>query len=88
MPYFGHGKPLAAKDRAIPARGARHRRAGNLHLARPHPASPYPASPTPLVPAPLVPLPAVPAPKEIGGPTGPEPTRYGDWEYNGRCTDF
>ena len=30
----------------------------------------------------------VPLPKEIGGPKGPEPTRYGDWEYNGRCTDF
>jgi hypothetical protein len=29
-----------------------------------------------------------PAPKEIGGPKGPEPTRYGDWEVNGRCTDF
>ena len=27
-------------------------------------------------------------PREIGGPEGPEPTRYGDWEYNGRCTDF
>jgi hypothetical protein len=27
-------------------------------------------------------------PREIGGPPGPEPTRYGDWEYNGRCTDF
>ncbi|HEX3347445.1 MAG TPA: DUF1674 domain-containing protein [Acetobacteraceae bacterium] len=27
-------------------------------------------------------------PKEIGGPAGPEPTRYGDWERNGRCTDF
>ena len=26
--------------------------------------------------------------REIGGPTGPEPTRYGDWERNGRCTDF
>jgi hypothetical protein len=26
--------------------------------------------------------------KEIGGQTGPEPTRYGDWERNGRCTDF
>lgn len=26
--------------------------------------------------------------KEIGGPEGPEPTRYGDWERNGRCTDF
>lgn len=25
---------------------------------------------------------------EIGGPTGPEPTRYGDWERKGRVTDF
>ncbi|HEY2133726.1 MAG TPA: DUF1674 domain-containing protein [Acetobacteraceae bacterium] len=27
-------------------------------------------------------------PKEIGGPSGPEPTRYGDWEHKGRCSDF
>jgi hypothetical protein len=27
-------------------------------------------------------------PKEIGGPPGPEPTRYGDWQFNGRVTDF
>lgn len=27
-------------------------------------------------------------PREIGGAKGPEPTRYGDWESNGRCTDF
>ena len=27
-------------------------------------------------------------PKEIGGPKGPEPTRYGDWEKSGRCIDF
>ena len=26
--------------------------------------------------------------EEIGGPPGPEPTRYGDWEIGGRCTDF
>jgi hypothetical protein len=25
---------------------------------------------------------------EIGGPSGPEPTRYGDWERGGRCSDF
>jgi hypothetical protein len=25
---------------------------------------------------------------EIGGQKGPEPTRYGDWERNGRCSDF
>ena len=37
---------------------------------------------TPKVPAPT------PMPKEIGGAPGPEPTRYGDWEHKGRCTDF
>ena len=26
--------------------------------------------------------------KEIGGPKGLEPTRYGDWEKAGRCFDF
>ncbi|KAJ8250331.1 hypothetical protein COCON_G00222530 [Conger conger] len=29
-----------------------------------------------------------PATKEKGGPKGPEPTRYGDWERKGRCIDF
>lgn len=36
--------------------------------------------------------PPVPAtespPAEVGGRDGPEPTRYGDWEKNGRCIDF
>jgi hypothetical protein len=26
--------------------------------------------------------------KEIGGPEGPEPTRYGDWEKKGLTSDF
>ncbi|MCG6863763.1 MAG: DUF1674 domain-containing protein [Chromatiaceae bacterium] len=26
--------------------------------------------------------------REVGGPPGPEPTRYGDWEKGGRCIDF
>jgi len=26
--------------------------------------------------------------REIGGRVGPEPTRFGDWEKNGRCIDF
>ncbi len=29
-----------------------------------------------------------PLPREIGGRDGPEPTRFGDWEKNGRCIDF
>ena len=32
--------------------------------------------------------PGPPLPPEIGGQKGPEPTRYGDWEKAGRCTDF
>jgi hypothetical protein len=31
--------------------------------------------------------PAEPA-KEVGGPSGPEPTRYGDWEKKGLTSDF
>ena len=27
-------------------------------------------------------------PQELGGPKGPEPTRFGDWERAGRCIDF
>ena len=43
-------------------------------------------------PKPAAPQPA-PPPKpqkveEIGGPPGPEPTRYGDWQFNGKVTDF
>ena len=28
------------------------------------------------------------APPELGGPKGPEPTRYGDWERKGLISDF
>ncbi len=34
------------------------------------------------------PTPAPARPAETGGPPGPEPTRYGDWEKGGRCIDF
>ena len=44
-----------------------------------------PSSPPATPPKPAAP-PALP--KEIGGQKGPEPTRYGDWESKGRCTDF
>jgi hypothetical protein len=40
-------------------------------------------------PQPLQAPPATPnANAERGGPSGPEPTRYGDWERKGRCIDF
>lgn len=32
--------------------------------------------------------PKAPATGEVGGPAGPEPTRFGDWEKAGRCSDF
>lgn len=55
--------------------------------------SPKKNSPTPpcvpsdpeTMPAEVVP---VERPREIGGPSGPEPTRFGDWERKGRCVDF
>jgi hypothetical protein len=31
---------------------------------------------------------AGPKPKEVNGPKGPEPTRYGDWEKKGIASDF
>jgi hypothetical protein len=46
------------------------------------PKKPDEASPAP-EPAP----PEAPSP-EVGGREGPEPTRYGDWEVGGICTDF
>ncbi|MCC7427429.1 MAG: DUF1674 domain-containing protein [Alphaproteobacteria bacterium] len=45
--------------------------------------------PSPAEPAgPAARSPAPGMAKEIGGPKGPEPTRFGDWEKNGRCSDF
>ena len=37
---------------------------------------------------PSVPPETTARPPEFGGPQGPEPTRYGDWERNGRVSDF
>jgi hypothetical protein len=50
---------------------------------------PKPADDTPVEanpPTSIVPVPANPV--EIGGRGGLDPTRYGDWEKNGRCIDF
>ncbi len=32
--------------------------------------------------------PKAPMAKEVNGPKGPEPTRYGDWEKKGIASDF
>ena len=46
--------------------------------------------PTPNADPPVPPAPPAKdeRPVEIGGRKGPDPTRYGDWELNGRCIDF
>ncbi|MEX1204511.1 MAG: succinate dehydrogenase assembly factor 4 [Dongiaceae bacterium] len=54
------------------------------HIAKMTDRGPTPPAKPP-APAAAKPPPAV---KETGGPKGPEPTRYGDWERNGRCVDF
>jgi Protein of unknown function (DUF1674) len=51
------------------------------------PESP-PADPGAAVLALGAPLPVSAPPRELGGSAGPEPTRFGDWEKNGRCIDF
>ena len=72
----------AAAVRPAPARPA---------SAKPDAAKAAPAKPDAVNAAPAKPAPAKPAPAkvaEIGGPAGPEPTRYGDWERKGICVDF
>jgi hypothetical protein len=65
----------------------------NASIIGQSPPSPEPDKATVPIPEPVLPPasrpdtandPAV----EIGGREGPEPTRYGDWEKNGRCIDF
>ena len=53
-------------------------------MSKPTPAKPEssPAEDVKPKPAPAAPVP------EIGGRKGPDPTRYGDWEKDGRCVDF
>lgn len=70
-------KPMAKPDSAVP-------NASDL-VAKP------PVSPAPKADLNAVQLSkpeALKRPREIGGPSGPEPTRYGDWERNGRVSDF
>jgi hypothetical protein len=50
----------------------------------PEPAVPPPAG----SPADAAKPPEKPKVPEIGGRKGPDPTRYGDWEKDGRCIDF
>jgi hypothetical protein len=40
------------------------------------------------IPAATTPAPAADKVPEVGGRGGLDPTRYGDWEKDGRCVDF
>ncbi len=81
------GAPGRAPDPAdggTPPPSPRAAGASSAADAKPAPG-PKPAPET--KPAPR-PKPAPGKVPEIGGPSGPEPTRYGDWERKGRCIDF
>ncbi len=54
---------------------------------KPLPLSPAAAALKPKAPQPESTVETTPVP-ELGGPKGPEPTRFGDWERKGRCSDF
>ena len=49
-------------------------------------------TPEPVEPQPpasdTAPAKPVEPPREVGGRKGLDPTRYGDWEKDGRCIDF
>ena len=51
-------------------------------------APPAPPADPPPAPSPAGDKPPREVAKEKGGPKGPDPTRYGDWERGGRCIDF
>jgi hypothetical protein len=50
------------------------------------PPPPEPIATTSVAETPVTKSPALPT--EIGGSKKPEPTRYGDWEVGGICSDF
>lgn len=58
------------------------------HRPKPAGGAPAPAKPAARPAADEAAGKAPDRPKEIGGPSGPEPTRYGDWERKGICVDF
>ena len=72
---------MSDKPKAEPVAGGGQLPAGAAPDA---PANARPAASEPGRPA----KPVNPKVPEIGGPEGPEPTRYGDWERKGVCVDF
>lgn len=93
---MGHekGDEMSDEQDHAPAPGSERPRLGRA-LARlmgeappPGPSPEHGAEADVLPPDPEAELLAQRQPGEHGGPKGPEPTRYGDWERKGRCVDF
>ena len=84
VPAAGAARPGDASDGAAPAGGSASRGAAAEDRSghEPSPGGAGPSEGAPDSPA------ESGRPVEIGGQKGPEPTRYGDWEGRGRCTDF
>ena len=61
---------------------------GQHILGEPGTEGPPAAKPDPVAGAPVPTVPETPPTTEVEGRDGPDPTRYGDWEKNGRCIDF
>jgi hypothetical protein len=60
-----------------------------LRMTKPEQEAAPPAEPNPGTKPDAAPKPQPTSrPVEIGGPEGPEPTRFGDWERKGRVSDF
>ncbi len=73
-------------DFASPDRPATDRAAAGA--AQPPPDAPEPSTERSATEKPSSTQTDIATTEEIGGPKGPEPTRFGDWERKGRCIDF
>jgi len=78
MPKTTLSQPGALLDHLRPKERSPH--ATDASFGEPNKQDDSPAATKPSIPLVL--------PKEIGGPAGPEPTRFGDWERKGRVSDF
>lgn len=78
------GMDRPEQDASAPARP----QGSRAHDAGPAPAGGAARSAPPLTRLNRPALPPAPPGVEHGGPAGPEPTRFGDWERKGRVSDF
>ncbi len=80
--------PTCPAREALPSSLGKTLATAHIRKMRTDPNPTLTPSPSGATPSPAGKKPDTAMPPEIGGPKGPEPTRYGDWERNGRCSDF